>query len=227
MDVIQSAMARGQKALSEYQSKKLLSQFGIPVTREELVQTAEAAVAAAGRIGFPVALKACSAQLLHKSETGGIALHLSGPDAVGRAFAEIRQKVRVPLEGLLVQEMVAGQREIVVGLSREPQFGPCVMLGLGGVMAEVLQDTVFRVAPIDALEARDMIDELKSRALLDAFRGQNPADLEAIGRILMAAGRIGLEQPAVAEIDINPVIVTPAGALVAVDALVVLEGKQR
>ena len=224
MDLIQTALARGQRALSEYQSKKLLRQFGIPVTREELVQTAEAAVAAAGMIGFPVALKACSPELLHKSEAGGIALHLCGPDAVGQAFAEIRQKVRVPLEGLLVQEMVPGQREIVVGLSREPQFGPCVMLGLGGVMAEVLQDTVFRVAPIDAVEARDMIDELKSRALLDAFRGQNPADLEAIGRILMAVGRIGLEQPAVAEIDINPVIVTPGGSLVAVDALVVLEG---
>ena len=225
MNPIQAAVARGQRALNEHASKQLLAGYGIPVTREEMAATAAEAVAAAGRIGFPVALKACAADLLHKSEAGAVVLHLNDPEAVRRAVENLLAAAPVPLDGLLVQQMVAGTREIVVGLSREAQFGPCVMLGLGGVMAEVLDDTVFRAAPIDPIEADDMIDELRFRALLGAFRGQRPADREAIGCIITAVGRIGLEHEAVAEIDINPLIVTPEGAVVAVDALVVLTEK--
>jgi succinyl-CoA synthetase beta subunit len=174
-----------------------------------------------------VALKPCASDLMHKSELGCIELGLSAPAAVDQAFGRIREKINAPLEGILVQEMMAGSRELVAGLSRDPQFGACVMLGFGGVMTEVIADTVFRVAPFDAVEAMDMIRDLKYRAMLDAFRGQAPANLDTICPILTSLGRLGLERPEIAEIDINPLIISPDGAVTAVDALIILEGEPR
>jgi hypothetical protein len=118
--------------------------------------------------------------------------------------------------------MVPGQRELVIGLNRDPQFGPCVMLGIGGIMTEVFQDTVFRMAPLDMIEAKDMAEELRFKAILGAFRGQKPVDMEMLCRTLIAVGQIGLELEAVSELDVNPMIVTPQGRVVAADALVVL-----
>jgi succinyl-CoA synthetase beta subunit len=227
MDPIKTAVDNGWTSLSEYSSKQVLAARGIPVTREVLVQNAEAAVAAAGEIGYPVVLKPCSRDLMHKSELNCIELGLAGPEAVVQAFGRIRETIDAPLEGILVQEMVAGDRELVAGLSRDPQFGACVMLGLGGVMAEVIAEPVFRVAPFDGTEAMDMIRDLKYRAMLDAFRGQAPADVENLCRILTALGRIGLEQPEILEIDMNPLIISPDGTVRAVDALIILEGAQR
>jgi acetate---CoA ligase (ADP-forming) subunit beta len=225
MDPIKTAVDHGWTSLSEYTSKQVLGARDIPVTREVLVQNAEAAAAAAEDIGYPVALKACSRDLMHKSELDCIELNLSGPEAVGQAFGRIREKIQTPLEGILVQEMIAGGRELVAGLSRDPQFGVCVMLGVGGVMAEVIADTVFRVAPFDAVEAMDMIRDLKYRAMLDAFRGQAPADLDTLCGVLTSLGRLGLDRPEIREIDINPLIISPDGALKAVDALIILEGE--
>lgn len=222
MNTIQPNIQNGRKALSEFHSKNMLRDHGIPTTTEELVQHPEEALQAAERIGYPVALKACSPELMHKSEIGCVELGLAGPDAVRTAYDRILKKMSFPLEGVLVQEMLAGQREIVVGLTRAPQFGPCVMVGLGGIMAEVMKDTAFRVAPFDRVEAMDMLDELKARPLLDAFRGQAPADLETICRVLTAVGRIGLEHDEIAEIDINPLIISTDGTVTAADALIVL-----
>jgi len=129
------------------------------------------------------------------------------------------------MEGILVQEMVEGQRELVAGLSRDPQFGPCVMLGFGGIMAEVIKDTVFRVAPFDIVEALDMINDLKSRSMLGSFRGQKDADLDAICQTLTAIGQLGLAEESIAEIDINPLIISPDGKIKAVDALIILGKK--
>ncbi|MFH1985432.1 MAG: acetate--CoA ligase family protein [Pseudomonadota bacterium] len=225
MDIIETALADGQRALTEYQSKQLLAGYGIPVTREVLVKDADAAVDGAAGIGFPVVLKGSSPELMHKSDAGCVKLGLATPEAVREAFDRIGKSAGKALDGVLVQEMVAGQREIVIGLSRDAQFGPCVMLGTGGVLTEIINDTVFRVAPIDEIEAMDMIADLKSRAMLDAFRGQQPADLKAICSVLAAVGRIGLEKAAISEIDINPLIITPEGRVVAVDALIILDGK--
>ncbi len=225
MNPIEMAISKGQRALSEYQSKKYLGSFGIPITREEIVQTVDEAINASKMIGFPVALKACSPELMHKSETGCIELGLTTPEAVQSAYKRVIEKTSLPLEGILVQEMLSGPREIVAGLTRDPQFGACVMLGYGGVMAEILKDTVFRVAPFDKPEAMDMIDELKSRAMLDAFRGQQPADLDMICRILMSMGQIGIQQPLIKEIDINPLMISPTGQVKAADALIILERK--
>ncbi len=223
MNIIQAAMENGQTALSEFQSKQVLGSVGIPVTREKLVHSVDEAVAAAEDIGYPVVLKACGWELMHKSEQGGIELGLSTPESVQQAHNRICEKINLPLEGILVQEMIQGQRELVAGLSRDPQFGGCVMAGFGGVMTEVIKDTSFRVAPFDRVEALDMIDELKSRALLDSFRGQKPADLDAICHTLMALGQLGNKEKSIAEIDINPLIISPEGGVTAVDALIILE----
>jgi succinyl-CoA synthetase beta subunit len=222
MNLIHSALERGQKALSEFESKQFLNAYGIAVTREMLATGADEAVAAAKTIGYPVVLKACAPQLMHKSESGVIELGIRDESEVRRCYERICSSVDLELEGVLVQEMIAGQRELVMGLNRDPQFGPCVMLGLGGVMTEIFKDTVFRVAPFDRIEALDMIAELRAHAVFDAFRGQAPADREAICRYLMALGQIGLDYAAIAEIDINPMIIDPGGRSVAVDALVIL-----
>jgi succinyl-CoA synthetase beta subunit len=221
-DLIRSALDRGQPALSEYESKKLLSLYGIPVTRETLSRSADEAVSAAATLGFPVVLKACSPELMHKSERGCIELNLRSERDVREAYGHIIRSVDMELEGVLVQEMVPGQRELVVGLNRDPQFGPCVMLGIGGMMTEVFKDIAFRMAPFGMIEAKDMTEELRFKAILSAFRGQKPADMDNLCRTLIAVGKIGLELETVSELDINPMIITPEGRVVAVDALVVL-----
>ncbi|MDA3834851.1 MAG: acetate--CoA ligase family protein [Spirochaetales bacterium] len=213
------------RALSEYRSKKLLAEYGIPVTNEILVQNRDQAVAAAEKIGFPVVLKACGPELMHKTEAGCVELHLTSEAEVLAAYDRILSSVSLSLsrdfEGILVAEMLSGARELVCGLTREPQFGPCVMLGFGGVMTEIIQDTVFRVAPFDRAEAADMIWEFNSRAMLDAFRGEAPADTDAICQCLISLGKIGQEHPEISEIDINPLKIDPRGRIKAVDALVV------
>jgi succinyl-CoA synthetase beta subunit len=221
-ELIRSALQREQQALSEYESKKLLSLYGIPVTKERLSRSADEAVAAAAGLGFPVVLKACSPKLMHKSEHGCIELNLRSKGDVRDAYGRIVKSVDLELEGVLVQEMVPGQRELVVGLTRDPQFGPCVMLGIGGTMTEVFEDTVFRMAPFDMIEAKDMTEELRYQKILGAFRGQKPVDMQTLCRALRAVGQIGLELEAVSELDINPLIITPQGRVKAVDALVVL-----
>ncbi len=220
--LIQTALDRGQKSLSEHEAKQVLSAFGIPVTREALAHSDDEAVAMAEDMGWPVALKACSPQFLHKSEQGAVLLHLADPADVRRGYDRIVGQTSTPLDGVLVQEMVPGNRELVLGLIRDAQFGPCVMLGLGGVMTEILQDTVFRVAPIDRTEAEDMTRELRSAALLGPFRGQKPVDMDALCDALTALGRLGVDVDAVAEVDVNPLIITPEGRVVAADALVAL-----
>jgi succinyl-CoA synthetase beta subunit len=221
-DLIRVALDRRQPALSEYESKKLLTLYGIPVTREKLSLSAEEAVSAAADLGFPVVLKACSPELMHKSERGCIELNLRSERDVREAYRRIIRSVDLELEGVLVQEMVQGQRELVVGLNRDPQFGPCVILGIGGMMTEVFQDTAFRMAPFGAIEAKDMTEELRFKTILSAFRGQKSVDMDMLCRTLIAVGQIGLELETVSELDINPMIITPEGRVVAVDALVVL-----
>lgn len=221
-DLIREALFRGQTALSEHDSKELIRSYGVPVAKEALCRNAEEAASIASGFGFPVALKACSPELMHKSEAGVVELNLRGEREVRDAYKRVVGRTDLELDGVLVQEMVRGQRELVIGLNRDPQFGPCVMLGIGGVMTELLDDASFRMAPFDMAEALDMTEELRMKAVLGAFRGQQPADLDALCRSLVAVGKIGLELDAVSELDVNPLIITPEGSVVAVDALAVL-----
>jgi len=221
-DLIEAARKNGQTALSESESRRLLASYGIDVTREVEASSREEAIAAADRLGYPVAVKGCHWKLQHKTEAGAVLLGLRDSKAVGLAFDEIMPKV--PAGGsVLVQEMAVGKRELILGMTRDAQFGPCVSLGLGGIFAEVLGDVAFRVAPFDRSEAGAMIDELKGRAVLGAFRGMTPVDRAKIERMLVAMSRIAIDHPSVREIDVNPMIVV-GDAPIAVDALVILDG---
>mgnify|MGYP000889831366 CR=1 FL=1 len=221
MNLITEALERGENTLSEHASKQLLVAYGIPVSREVEVRRPEDLAGALDEVGFPLVLKACGARFTHKTERGLVRVDLRTREEALRAFEAIWPEAEQAAGSVLVQEMVGGRRELVAGLTRDPQFGPCVMFGLGGIFTEILRDVVFRVAPVAERDALDMLSEIKGRRILDAVRGMPPADRDQLARILIALGRIGLEHPRVKEIDVNPLILD-AERPVAVDALVVL-----
>jgi len=220
MDIIEEALSQGQNALNEYDAKRFCGSLGIPVCREAIAGDADSAAEAAARLGFPVVLKAAGKELYHKTEVGGIALNLKNAEEVKQ---ESQRLLQIPgSEAVLVQEMVKGEREMVCGLIRDAHFGPCVMFGLGGIMTEVFQDIIFRVAPFTIQDAREMVREIQHRKLLEEFRGEAAVDVEALARVLVTLGEIGLQQPSIQSIDINPLKIRRDGKPVAVDALVTL-----
>jgi acetyl-CoA synthetase (ADP-forming) len=220
MTSIEQALERGSASLTEFEAKQLLSSYGIPVTREIAVSTLEEALRAAAEISYPVVLKGSREGLLHKTEAGLVRLHLRNAAELREAYASVTADRAV--SNVLVQEMIKGERELVAGLTRDPQFGPCVMFGLGGIFAEVWKDVVFRVAPLSRWNAFQMMEDLRGREILGSVRGLPPVDREILADILIALGKVGLENPAVREIDINPLIVQGDGRPVAVDALIIL-----
>ena len=221
MKLVDQALKEGRTALSEYESKQILASYGIPVTQEELVINPEDLSQAIHKIGYPLVMKGCAADIAHKTEKGLIRVDVRNEDEARIAFKDITAAMDGEEKAVLVQQMVKGQRELVVGLTRDPQFGPCVMFGLGGIFTEVLEDTSFRVAPIERRDALEMILEIKAHKILEAIRGMEPADKDMLADILIAVGRLGIENESIMEIDINPVIIS-RGKPVAVDALVVL-----
>jgi acetate---CoA ligase (ADP-forming) subunit beta len=221
MKIIEDALKRGDKALNEFESKQLLEAYSIPVTKEYVATNLDEALNFAHKIGYPVVLKGSSRTLTHKTEHRLIELGIDSDDALEKAYAALQERGKGQLDGILVQQMVKGDRELVAGLIRDPQFGPCVMFGLGGIFTEVLKDVTFRVAPLEMRDALEMMDEIKAKKLLDQFRGQPAVNRNILAHVLINLGKIGLEIDEVAEIDINPLIIhedTP----IAVDALVVL-----
>ncbi len=219
-EILQRAIDRKQKALSEYDSKRVVASAGVTITKEGLAGSRDEAVTFAEGFGFPVVLKGCSSTVTHKTEMGMVRLNLGSSDDVARVYDEI-MAADVDLDGVLVQEMIKGEREFVIGLTRDPQFGPCVMFGLGGIFTEVLNDVSFRVAPISEIDAVEMIEEIKTSKLLDEFRGSPAVDKSALVKALVGIGNLGVEYDQIAEIDINPVIIS-GDKPVAVDALIVL-----
>jgi acyl-CoA synthetase (NDP forming) len=220
-DVIETALKHDKTTLSEHDSKKLLSDYGIPVTREEEIFDEGGLGEALARIGFPLVIKASGPNVTHKTEQGLVYTDVRSEHEAVTAFRNIMNRTGKEGLSVLVQEMVEGSRELVVGLTRDAQFGPCVMFGLGGIFTEVLQDVSFRVAPIERADALEMIGEIKARQILGAFRGMPAAEIDQLADIITKVSRIGIEQPAIKEVDINPVILSERGP-VAVDALIVL-----
>jgi len=214
------------KALTENESKQVLKAYGVPVISETIALSEDEAVKAARKTGFPVVLKGLGATLLHKTERGLVHLNLTDDEAVRNAASLIAQEAGNELEGLLVQPQVQGKREFVTGLFRDEQFGPVIMFGIGGVFTEALSDVTFRVAPLTETDAAEMFDEIRAKSLLGEFRGEKAADRDKLTETLMGLSRIGMEIPEISEIDINPLVVTSGGDVVAVDALVVPGGKQ-
>lgn len=226
MKIIDEAIQRGDKTLSEFDSKKVLEAYSIPVTKEFIAKSLDEAKKFAQEIGYPVVLKGHSSKLTHKTELNMIELNLKDASAVETAYTALEERGKGELEGVLVQPMIKGEREFVAGLIRDPQFGPCVMFGLGGIFTEVLKDVTFRVAPLEKRDALEMMDEIKAKKLLDNFRGKPAVNREVLANALINLGRIGLEIPEIAEIDINPLIINN-DMPVAVDALVVLKDRKQ
>ena len=230
------ARESGRPALSEHESKGLIRAWGIPVTNEVLASSVDEAIKAANKIGYPVALKIDSPDLLHKTEAGAVKLELKDADQVRLAFDALMSIARqlpsgssgkaAAINGVLVQEMVERAVEVIVGVSYDAQLGPVLLFGTGGIMVEVYRDVAFRLCPIDVIEARDMIDEVKGSRLLKGFRGNPPADVDALARTLAQVSQLAVNlEGTLGELDINPLMVLPEGQGVkAADALVVFKG---
>jgi len=210
------------RSLSEHESREFLAPYAIPLVAARLVTSAEQAVAAAAALGFPVVLKANGAALSHKSDQGLVRLGLHDAAAVQRAHAELVARAGAAADGVLVQPQLGTARELVAGLQRDAQFGPCVMFGLGGILAEAIGDVVFRVAPLQRADALAMLDEIRGAGLLGAVRGLPAVDRDRLAEVLSALGRVGLERSEVAQIDLNPLLLDGPQPLAA-DALVLLQ----
>jgi acyl-CoA synthetase (NDP forming) len=222
MEIIEEAGREGRSTLSEFESKQVLAHYGIPVAEERLVTSRDELVEALDAIGFPVVLKGCSPEITHKTEKELIRLDIRNSEEASAAYDQIVAGLNSGSAGVLVQEMVKGARELMVGLTRDPQFGPCVMFGLGGIFTEILRDVSFRLAPLDRRDAMEMMSEIKGHKILEGIRGMAPADPQLMADILISMGKIGLENDLVKEVDVNPLILRD-GKPVAVDALIVLD----
>lgn len=224
MDIteITTAKASGRTAISEHAAKKILAAYGVPVVREVVANGAAEAVAGARDIGFPVVLKGLGSTLLHKTERGLVHLNLTNRQAVERAVRAIEREAKAELEGILVQPFLTGKREFVAGLSRDPVFGPMIMFGIGGIFTEALKDFALGIAPLSVHDAAKMLDKITAQPLLGPFRGEKAADREALIRTLIGLSRLAIEHPEIAEIDINPLLVSSQGEICAVDALAIL-----
>jgi acetyltransferase len=212
--------------LSEHESKQLLARYGVPVVEEHTARTAEAAVDAAAALGFPVVVKLCGNAIAHKTERGLVRLGLTDAKAVREAATGLLAAA-TPDDGdveLLVAPMVRGNRELIAGIVRDPQFGPCVMLGIGGVFAEAIADVAFRVVPLLDADADELLDDLRTQAVLGAFRGEPAIDRDVLRRVVRGLSDAAEREPSIVSVDVNPLIVVD-GQPVAVDALVELATK--
>ncbi|MBU2622048.1 MAG: acetate--CoA ligase family protein, partial [Proteobacteria bacterium] len=208
-------------ALDEHLSKKILAGYSIPVVDEKIAVSVEDALDAARSFGFPVVMKGILPGEIHKTESGLVRLGVSSEEEIKKIFGELNIKMAGKGK-ILVQRQIEGGLELIAGMVRDPQFGHCVMLGLGGIFTEILKDTVFAVAPVSHGEGLSMIKRLKSQKLLNGFRGYPPVDREILAKIIVCLGDLGYDNPQIKEIDINPLIAGKK-SLVAVDATVVTQ----
>jgi acyl-CoA synthetase (NDP forming) len=221
---------REDGALMIHQALEVCRGYGIPVAEWATASSPEEAVKEAERLGYPLALKVLSSHISHKSDVGGIALGIEDEEGLKAAYREMLSRVQeeasdVPLEGFLLQKMVSGGRQVILGGKRDPSFGAVVMFGLGGVYVEVFDDVAFRLAPLTREDAEEMIAEVKGSRLLQGVRGEKPSDVEAVVDCLLRLSQLLQDFPTIAEVDINPLIVLENGAL-AVDARMVLNSER-
>lgn len=214
--ILKEAIDNGRGNLLEEEGQRILEAYGLPLPQSGLAQTPDEAIQLAEKIGYPVVMKIASPQITHKSDAGGVQVGLTDKDSVKRAFTEIvanakRYDPDAEIKGCLVVEMVKGGKEIIIGCKQEPGMGPMLMLGMGGIYVEVLKDVTFRLAPVTALEARGMIDSIKTKKLLEGVRGEQPSDLEALAECIQRVSQLITENPQIKELDMNPVLVMEKG----------------
>ena len=227
--ILVNARKEGRTYLSEIESKELLRGAGISITPTKLARAKEEAISIAAEMGFPVVLKIVSPDVIHKSDAGGVKLGLGSEQEVADAYDEIMASVKqaqatAKVEGVSVQQMARPGVEVIIGMSQDPQFGPVLMFGLGGILVEILKDVSFRIVPLTARDAREMIRDIKGYPVLEGFRGQAPADIPFLEDQLLKVSQFVEQNPEIRELDLNPVFAYSDGA-VAVDARVVLESE--
>jgi len=226
-DVIDKAMSTGRTVLTEIESKELIKQAGISVSETRLAASREEAMSISRQLGFPVALKVASPDVVHKSDAGGVKLGLKTAKQAGKAYDEIlaaikREYPRAVIQGVSVQKMARPGVEVIIGMSKDDQFGPVLMFGLGGILVEVLKDVSFRIVPLERRDAAEMIREIKGYPLLEGYRGLEPVDVANLESLLLRVSDFVEKHPEIKEIDLNPIFAYSQGA-VAVDARVILE----
>ena len=225
--IIDKARSEGKTLLTEIESKELLKQVGIGVIDTKLATSREEAISVSRQFGFPVVLKIVSPDIVHKSDAGGVKLGLRTSKQVGRAYDDILSAVkqkhpRVVIQGVSVQKMARPGVEVIIGMTKDAQFGPVLMFGLGGILVEILKDVSFRIVPLTKRDAGEMVREIKGYPLLEGYRGQEPVDVSKLEELLLKVSDFVEQNPEVKEIDLNPIFAYSDGA-VAVDARVILE----
>jgi acyl-CoA synthetase (NDP forming) len=224
---IEQARREGRVLLTEVEAKELLRETGVSIVETRLATSKKEAVEIGKELGFPVALKIASPDVVHKSDVGGVKLGLKTATQVMKAYDEIlkvvgQQHPQAVIHGISVQKMARPGIEVIIGMSKDVQFGPVLMFGLGGVLVEILKDVSFRVVPLEGRDAREMIREIKGYPLLGGYRGQEPADVSALEELILRVSRFVEQSPEIKELDLNPVFAYSKGAAV-VDARVILE----
>ena len=216
-DRCRTALAnRGGGWLTTEETRAVLTAMGLPVAPGGVARSADEAVALARSLGFPVAVKLASHTIVHKTEIGGVHLHLDGESAVRGAFKAIQDRLKsegrlAAMEGVLVQPMVAGGTEVMIGVTQDPLFGALIAVGLGGIHVEILGDVCFRVAPLTDADAAEMVRSIRGYRLFEGYRGHPPADVRAIEDVLLRVSRLIEDVPEVRELDLNPVFALPPG----------------
>lgn len=226
--ILDKAKTERRTVLTEFESKKLLERAGIPVVETRLVRTKRETISVSKEMGFPVVLKITSPDIVHKSDSGGVKLGIANATQAGKAYSEIMLSIkqRYPgaiIHGLTVQKMAPPGIQVIVGMSKDPQFGPVLMFGLGGILVELLKDVSFRIVPVTKRDAAEMIKEIKGYPLLEGYRGQEPANIDALQDIIVRVSQFVERTPEIKELDLNPIFAYRDKA-VSVDARIVLEG---
>ena len=227
--IFKAAAAEGRKELTTRESLEVLDAYGVRICRSGMAKTVDEAVEIAERIGFPVVMKMTSKTTSHKTDVGGVRIGIRSAEALRREYADLVEKLEAKglldgLEGVLIQEMVEGKREMVCGIASDPQYGPMVMFGLGGVFVEVLKDVVFRLAPLTDVDAAEMVRSVKAFKLLQGARGTTPAQIDRVEETLLRISRLVSDFPAVKELDINPLMISEkSGEPIAVDGRIEID----
>jgi acyl-CoA synthetase (NDP forming) len=225
--ILDEVKKEGRSILTEFESKRILKQIGVPVVESRLAKNQKEAFSISQKIGFPVVLKITSPDVVHKTDAGGVRLGLRNGAEVKKAYAAILRSVkkkypRALIHGISVQKMAPPGTEVIIGTSKDPQFGPVIMFGLGGIFVEVLKDVSFRVIPVGRKDAREMIQEIKGFPLLQGYRGKVPASIPSLIGIILKISKFINENPQIREMELNPVYAYRDKAL-AVDARIILE----
>jgi len=225
--ILDEVKREGRNFLLETEAKTICMEYGIPVTEFKIAKNEEEAVVFAEKIGYPIVLKIVSPDIIHKSDFGGVLINLEDSKDVRNAYKTILKNIKTrkadaKIVGVIVQKMAPSSTEVVVGAIKDPQFGPALMFGLGGIFVEILKDVTFRIAPITEDEAREMVTEIKAYPLLRGYRNMPRADIDSIVNILLNTSKLIMRHQEIKELDLNPIMVYKKGAKV-VDARIILK----